>query len=71
MSDLNTLMELDPLRFEEKDIDTVILAFREKRRFFNLGNLTAGKVAAKAVPKALAGGTATEIKELFGGGLKI
>jgi len=46
MSTLLDLMALDPLKCTRKDITEIIAFFREKRKQFNMGNLTAGKVKA-------------------------
>lgn len=43
------LFRRDPLNCSKQDIVAIVAAFRERRKQFNLGNLSAGKV--KITPK--------------------
>jgi hypothetical protein len=48
MSDLTELFSRDPLKLSKDDVKAIVLAYREKRRQFNLGGTLAGK--AKVIP---------------------
>jgi len=55
MSDLTELFSRDPLRLSKDDVRAIVLAYREKRKQFNLGGTLAGKVKpAPAKSMALA-----------------
>lgn len=54
-TDLNVLMNLDPLGLSDKNIEAIVAAMRERRVRFNLGDQSAGSARPKAPPKALKG----------------
>jgi hypothetical protein len=51
MSDINELFRKDPLLCTTQDIQAIVLAFREKRAQFQLGNKMAGKTVTKLSAK--------------------
>lgn len=53
MSDLTELFARDPLKYSKQDIQSIIAAYREKRKQFNAGGNLAGK-ARVVTPKAKA-----------------
>lgn len=46
------LMSRDPHDCSKQDIEEIVKYFREKRKQFSLGNMTAGKVKAPTVKEA-------------------
>lgn len=46
MSDLQTLFAMDPEKCTKENIKEIVLAFRERRTQFNLGNASAGSTKA-------------------------
>jgi len=52
MTDIQTLMSLDPLQCTDSDIMTIIEEFRKKKHLFNLGNMKAGSTKAPKLTKA-------------------
>jgi len=54
-NEINELMEKDPLSLTNDDIRSIISMYREMRSRFDAGNLKAGSIKPKAVPKALKG----------------
>lgn len=55
MSDINLLFERDPLQHTKDDIRAIIIAYRDMRYKFNLGDTKAGSIKPRAKPAALKG----------------
>lgn len=55
MSEINELMDRDPLSLTEENIRTIISAYRDMRYKFNLGDTKAGSIKPRAKPAALKG----------------
>lgn len=54
-TDLNELMMRDPLNLSDQDIDSIVVAMRDRRTRFNLGDTKAGSPKPASAPKALKG----------------
>lgn len=70
MSTLSDLMNTDPLKLTDPDIDEIIKAYRDMNYKFNLGDTRAGKVKSIGSSKVLENAEADELKNLLAGGLK-
>lgn len=56
MTDINAIMQQDPLKLSEQDIDAIVDTMRAARKQFNMGNVKAGSTKPKTEKeKALAG----------------
>lgn len=53
MSDLAELFARDPRSYSDADLDELIAKYREARKSFKLGNMTAGKVPSAKQQAAL------------------